>query len=521
MSAVGPAAAVARFGELRAGPTAAAVFAVALAAYLANGAVLPGHDAAPNVAMAVALVEEGRVTFTPSRDPSLFLWDLLTPTGVRTSHLTGLDVRVGGSTAADLRHRGLLTSRAPYYLVPVAGADPASGEPRFTSTFGPGPAVAAAPVFLVARWLGPLAGDPARAWRIGKLAAALMTAGAAAATWLACRRLASPGAALVLAGAVALGTPLWSSTSQALWQHAPDTLFLALGALALLDARERWGRAALAGLALAAATACRPTSGLFAAAGLFLLLGRPRSALAFAAGALPVAVALAAWNHRFFGAVLASGQLLASRGVALEKTGSPGLWQTPLLEGLAGVLVSPSRGLLVFSPFLLLAAGGVALELRRRRLSPLLPLALAAVAVIAVEAKWFDWWGGWAYGPRRLGDLAPVLAMLAAPAMAWVAEARWRRAALAAAIGWAVLVQAVGALAYDLDGWNARRDAAGVALDVDRPEHRGRLWSVTDSQIGHYLSHFSEARARKAAGEQRWLERFGAARPIDSERATR
>jgi hypothetical protein len=501
---------------------ALALFAVALAAYLGNGAILPGNDAAPNVAMAVNLVEEGRLTFTPSKDPTLFIWDLRSSKGVRSSYLTGPDALVGGLPMAELRSRGVLTWRPPYYLARATGIDPGGGEPRFTSTFGPGPAIAAAPVLLAARLLGPLAGDPVRAWYAAKLAAALMSAGAVVATWLACRRLASPGAALALAVAVALGTPLWSSTSQALWQHAPNTLFLALGALALLEARERWRDAALAGLALAAATACRPTSALFVlAAGLFLVLTRPRHALAFAAGALPVLAALAAWNHHAFGSALASGQLLIGRSVALQKTGSPDVWQTPLLEGLAGVLFSPSRGLLVFCPFLALAAWGAVAAFRRRELAPLLPLALGAAAVVVVEAKWFDWWGGWSYGPRRLGDLAPLLALLAAPAMGWVAAARWRRLVFAVAATWAVLVQGLGALSYDLEGWNARRDEAGRILDIDRPEHRHRLWSLTESQIGHYLGRFREARASKAAGQRRWLERFGAGPTIDSERGSR
>jgi hypothetical protein len=508
--------------RLPAGPVAAALFAAALAVYLGNGAILPGNDAAPNVAMAVNLVEEGRLTLTPGRDPALFIWDLRTSQGIRSSYLTSPDVLIGGVPMAELRARGVLTWRPPYYLLRAAGQDPASGEPRFAGTFGPGPALAAAPVFLAARLSGPLSGDPLRAWNVAKLAAALLSAGAVATTWLACRRLASPGSALVLAGAVAFGTPLWSSTSQALWQHAPNTLFLALGALALLEARERWLHAALAGLAFAAATACRPTSALFlAAAGLFLLWANPRRALAFAAGALPVLAAQAAWNQYAFGAVLASGQLRVGASVALQKTGSADPWQTPLLEGLAGVLLSPSRGLLVFSPFLALAVAGAVLAARRRAPAPLLPLALAAAAVVLVEARWFDWWGGWAYGPRRLGDLAPVLALLAAPAMGWVAAARWRRAMLGAAVGWAVLVQAVGALAYDVDGWNARREGAGVALDVDRPEHRHRLWSLSDSQIGYYLGHFREARERKAVEQRRWLERFQAAPQIDSPRRTR
>jgi len=500
----------------------AAIFLASLAVYLANGAFLPGEDATPSVYLTVNLVEEGRLTFSPTEDPALFLWDLQTATGTVTGQLPGLDARVGGSTAAELRARGLLTPRAPYNLVLVSGSGSSAGEPRYASTFGVGPALAAAPVFAAARPFGHLVADPARPWWLGKLAAALMTAGAAAVTYVVCRRLSSPGAALALAAASAFGTPLWSSTSQALWQHAPNTLFLSLGALALLDARWRWHGAALAGLAFAAATVCRPTSALFVAAvGLYLLTVRPGRALAFAAGALPVLAAAAVWNLHTFGALLFSGQLAAGRAVALAKTGSSELWSTPLAEGLAGVSLSPSRGLLVFSPFLVLAAGGLALALRRRAPDLLLPLAAAAAAVIAVEAAWFDWWGGWAFGPRRLGDLVPVLAALSAPAMAWVATARWRRLAFAAAAGWAVLVQGLGALSYDVEGWNARRGAGGVVLDVDRAEHRHRLWSFTDSQIGYHLLHFEEARASKAAGQRRWLERFGAPRQIDSPRSTR
>ena len=36
-------------------------------------------------------------------------------------------------------------------------------------------------------------------------------------------------------------------------------------------------------------------------------------------------------------------------------------------------------------------------------------------------------------------------------------------------------------------------------LDIDRPAHRDRLWSWTDSQIVYYATHFRESRARKRA----------------------
>jgi len=485
---------------------AAAAFALSLLAYLAPGGFLPGDDATPNVLLAAALVDEGRLSLSPARDPAAFTWDLRTPRGPVSGRITGLGERLGGVTAGELWARGDLVPRAPYFLTEARPGP--GGAPRFVSTFGPVPALAAAPVLLVARAAGPLSSSPGRLWHAQKLAASLMVAGAVAATFLACRRLASRGAALLLAAAVGLGTSLWSMTSQALWQSAPDVLLLALGARFLLGAPESRRDAALAGLFLAAAAACRPTSALVAAAGAAALLTRPRALLAFALGALPVALARAAHDLHFFGTPLQLGQLAVAGAVARLKTGSPDPWQTPLTEGLAGVLLSPSRGLLVFSPLLALGLAGAVAAARRASPAPLRALAAGVLAVTLVEARWFDWWGGWSYGPRRLSDLAPLLAVLAAPLMAWALSARWRRAAVAGLLGWAVALQALGAFAYDVEGWNARPD-------IDRPEHRGRLWAVADGQVAWYLAHLGEARAHRRELERRWLARWGAGAPGD------
>jgi hypothetical protein len=478
---------------------AAAVFAAALLAYLAPGGFLPGEDATPNVLLGAALVDEGRLFLSPGRDPQAFAWSLRTPRGEISGRVTSLDDRLGGATAGELWARGDLVPRAPYYLVEARPGP--EGAPRFVSTFGPVPAVAAAPVLLLARAGGPLSESPGRLWFVQKLAASILAAGAAAATFLASRRLASRGAALLLAAAVGLGTSLWSMTSQALWQSAPNAFFLAAGSLFLLGAPERRRDALLAGLFLAAASACRPTSALLAAAGAVALVARPRALLAFALGALPVVLARAAHDLHFFGTPLELGQLVAAGAVARLKTGSPDPWQTPLAEGLAGVLFSPSRGLLVFSPLLALGLAGAVAAVRRGRPAPLKALAAGVVAVTLVEARWFDWWGGWSYGPRRLSDLAPLLAVLAAPLMAWALAARWRRVAVAGLLCWSIALQVLGAFAYDVEGWNGQPD-------VDRPENRARLWAVADGQVVWYLSHLGEARAHRRALERRWLARW-------------
>jgi hypothetical protein len=92
-------------------------------------------------------------------------------------------------------------------------------------------------------------------------------------------------------------------SSQALWQHPSNELFLALGALALTGALGRPRAAALSGAAFLAAAACRPTSALFAVGAAAWLFFRAFGvALAWSA-LLQVAGAFAYDVHGWNGAV--------------------------------------------------------------------------------------------------------------------------------------------------------------------------------------------------------------------------
>jgi hypothetical protein len=519
----------------------AALLALALlATYLANGGALPGNDATPSAYLAAHLAQGRGVAFTPSRDPQLFDWRLERGGRVSWHLLPDLDAPLEGRPARDWVREGALTAVAPYFLVPSGRRDPASGEVLHAGYAGFGAALAALPVFLAARAVaGDLVARPDALWWTAKLAAALMVALAAAAVFLLARRWLEPWPALLVALAFGLGTPAWSVASQTLWQHPASQLFLALGTLAVAGARGRPGRAALAGLAFAAAAACRPTSALFAAgAAAWLLAVDRRGLVAFAAGALPIGAAQLAWNAAWMGGPLHFGQTEVARAMAQAKTGVARPWQ-PEQAGvaLAGLLLSPSRGLLVFSPLLALAVPGAVRAFRRPAFDGLRPVALGALALLAVEPLWFDWWGGWSYGWRRLADLAPALCLLLVPVADDLLRPGWRRLGAALLLAWAVALQALGAVAYDLSGWNARsawrlRGAAGAEvvalddaaaraaqaagarllgrawLDVDQPEWRHRLWSVADSAPVYYATHLAAARANRAAVREAWLQRF-------------
>lgn len=484
---------------------ALAAFAAALLVYLSNASVFPlNADTAPNAYLPASVLGDGDLAFSPFEAPFMFGWRAAGREGDVQIHVTHWNQVPPGSDktfAEHYRDGRLKFDRERYYLVPTLRERPQTGEPLFVGTFGPLAGLVALPLAAAAHLAGlRLWADPAAAWGLAKLTAASLIAASVALVYLSAVGFVSRGRALLVAAAYALGTCVWAVSSQSLWQQTPVIFFLSLGIFCLLRLPSGWRRGLAAGLALSAAATCRPTAALVAlAAAAWLALSDRRAFAAFALGALPLAGAILAFNVHYFGSPFDFGQLAAGARVARYKTGSPELWQTPLWLGAAGLLVSPSRGLLVYSPFLAAAFAGAVLAWKDPRYRELRFLTLAVPALWIPSFLWFDWWGGWGFGYRPIVDSMPLLAMLCVPALAPILERPGRRAVFAAALAWSVLVQSLGAYAYAPWGWNAKLvdAAAGTRADVDRPAYRERLWSLRDSQIGYLIANFRQARAER------------------------
>jgi hypothetical protein len=296
--------------------------------------------------------------------------------------------------------------------------------------------------------------------------------------YLAARRLrARRGASLVVALLYAFGTCAFSVASQGLWQHGPAELFLALGLFLLARDTSRWAPAA--GAAFAAATVCRPPDMVFAAAAAIYIVARwrrqPRRIGAFLLYATPFLVAQLAYNYRYFGAPWIFGQTL--KVVGADALPDADYWANNPLIGIAGLLVSPSRGLFVYTPAFI----ALALLLRRtwRAQPAFLRLQLAGVvALILVLSRYYGWYGGMCFGYRMLADAAPALCLLSLPV--YEALTRVRRRAYLVAVGLSVIIHALGAYNYSVVDWDAHPD-------IDRNRHR--LWSISDSQLRYVLTH--------------------------------
>jgi hypothetical protein len=242
---------------------------------------------------------------------------------------------------------------------------------------------------------------------------------------------------------------MWATASQLLWQHGPLVLAIVAGLYFLTwPERPAW-TTALAGLALAMAHATRPTGALFLAAGLATVAaeprpwrGRAREMLLYLAGAAPVLAAVLIYNFTFFGRPLGWYQ-------QLELVPS----QVPV--ALAGLLVSPNRGLLVFTPIALVGIVGLARAFRHPARAPLLAaFGAAACGDLLIHAAYPEWAAGWSFGPRYAMDALPVLAVAAAGEL--VDLSRRRRALLAIGLAWSIAVQLNGAFCYPASRWNER-----------------------------------------------------------------
>ncbi len=288
--------------------------------------------------------------------------------------------------------------------------------------------------------------------------------------------------ALALAVIFAFCTSAWSTASRALWQHGPSMLMLAVALYLILLAKARPALSQLVALPLAFAYVARPTNSLsvLVLTGYVLLYYR-RYFARYVLWALLIAAPFIAYNMSIYHAPL-SGYYRFYQGFALSST---------FLAALAGLLISPARGLLLYSPVFLFAAWGGWRNLKRAEFHRL-DLFLGSIMLLhlVILSIWPMWWGGWSYGPRMLTDLLPYLMYWLIPVMVALlgtgqstAQSPRRNAGQVSALrlgfimlaGFSLVVHARGANVQETFDWNR------YPANVDTyPE---RLWDWRDVQF--------------------------------------
>jgi hypothetical protein len=236
------------------------------------------------------------------------------------------------------------------------------------------------------------------------------------------RRRGSLGLSLFFTLLIILGSSLFSTLGLALWNLNYAVVF-SLAIIVLLDSpeaarRERTGW--LVGGFLFLGYICRPSFALFVLTVFAYLALFNRQQLTKAAGLSGLLLA---------GYLMLHNALLGSY-FPPSYSFSQFEFGPEMVPNLAGMLISPSRGLLVFSPFLILTAVGLVRYRGIWRADPwLVSVTVWLLSLTTLLSGWYMWWGGGGFGNRLLAETLPGWVFLSAatwPRM-WTAMARNRK----------------------------------------------------------------------------------------------
>jgi len=263
-------------------------------------------------------------------------------------------------------------------------------------------------------------------------------------------------------------TSAWSTASLNMFQHGPSILFLTINLYLIVLARKNPAIIQYASLPLAFSYMMRPSNSLsIILLSVFVLIWYRRYFIRYLLWALPVAVPFIIYNLAVYEWPLSTYYYTVGRTESVSS----------FFVGLAGTIVSPGRGLLLFSPVLLFSIVGVFMK-REERSEKRLDYFLAAIVVLnwLTFASIYDWWGGHSFGPRNFTDMMPYMAYLMIPVLMWMSKSRGLDKL---AISWCVLMLVAisffihyrGATDIDVQSWNFQPD-------IDR--NPGRLWDWRD-----------------------------------------
>jgi hypothetical protein len=281
--------------------------------------------------------------------------------------------------------------------------------------------------------------------------------------------------AVLLALIFAFATSAWSTASRALWQHGPSMLMLSVALYLLLLADRKPRLIPFAAIPVALAYLLRPTNSLFAAAITVYVAARYRRyLLPYLLLALPIAAVFVIYNESIYRAPLPP--YFSLRPPIPEFPHDA----IPILQALAGVLASPSRGLFVYTPIFFFSIAGMIRALAARWQAPLTGYLIAVIAGnwLLMGVYFRFWWGGHSYGPRLLSDLTPFLVFfLIPPLMKWRDCGKPLTPAVVFILLLAVsgFIHSRGARSADVYNWNTTPD------NVD--QHTARLWDWRDPQF--------------------------------------
>lgn len=263
-------------------------------------------------------------------------------------------------------------------------------------------------------WLANLAGqdmstiiknNPVCDKRLQKVLSALIVTVCFILVYGLCRCFLAPLSSGVLTLIFVLGSPFISTMGTALWNLDMEVMFILFCLLMIVrdDRKILMLNPYVLSFFLFSAYLCRPTAAIFLAlAGFYVLLFKPRAAFVkLSASCFLFFMVFVLFSLHEYKSILPPYYL--QRFSHIET-----FW-----IGLYGILLSPARGLLIYSPYLFLTLLGLCCFVKEFYQSRLMWLAILWFFFhLVMIAQYPVWWGGHCFGPRYLTDVFPACILI-------------------------------------------------------------------------------------------------------------
>lgn len=238
-------------------------------------------------------------------------------------------------------------------------------------------------------------------WEVERFIASVITTLTAVIIYLMAREQLNIKKSLLFCGIFAFCTPAFSVASRGMWSHGPEMLMLAIF-MYLYFLSEKEGRRwviQLGSLPLALWFIIRPT-GIVLLFLFLVYLFYKRSKFFFLAcfWALIPLLMFFFVSNTLYGSWLPSYYEIQRVGI-----------HPHFFEALIGNLISPSRGLLVYSPLFLLSLLYFMIALLDKRITQFdILLFLMLISQYIIFSAFPAWWSGHSYGQRYLSSMTPI-----------------------------------------------------------------------------------------------------------------
>lgn len=279
--------------------------------------------------------------------------------------------------------------------------------------------------------------------------------------------------ALFITMIYAFATPVWTICSQGLWSHTTVVFFLSIAVYFFVRGQKDKKYITYAALPLTLAFLSRPPVFFILLIMSFYVLFRFRALFKnFMVLMVPPLLFLAVYNHTHFGSIISSGYSRNPYYFFVYMRGN-------FLEGFLGQLISPSRGIFIYSPILIFSLYGMYKYLKDRN-TLFIYFLLSIFSVIFIYSYYLIWYGGHSFGNRYITDVMPLLILFLVPSFDLMRSNRLISIVFYLLLGFSVFVQFEGAFI-----------ATGIwhsVFNIDSVDTSG-LWSWENNQIIYELLH--------------------------------